>query len=135
VLYAFCSQPSCADRSLPLAGVIVANGAFYGTTRNGGNGQGVVFKVTPNGESTLYRFCPQAPCVDGAYPYAGVIEVDGSLYGATAGGGTAPSSSCPSDLWRQLAVNNLRSQRQGFVGCHLSASPLTRGNRGQIKPP
>jgi len=89
VLYAFCSQPSCADGALPLAGVIVANGALYGTTRNGGNGQGVVFKVTPHGESALYRFCPQAPCVDGAYPYAGVIEVDGSLYGATAGGGTA----------------------------------------------
>jgi len=65
------------------------HGALYGTTRNGGNGQGVVFKVTPHGESALYRFCPQAPCVDGAYPYAGVIEVDGSLYGATAGGGTA----------------------------------------------
>ena len=94
VLYKFCSQPNCSDGSLPLAGLIEHDGALYGTTKNGGtNNNGVVFKLARNdrfwAETALYRFCPQAPCVDGANPYAGVIAIEGTLFGTTAGGGTS----------------------------------------------
>jgi uncharacterized repeat protein (TIGR03803 family) len=66
------------------------NGSFYGTTFNGGaNGQGSVFSVSPTGQlTTLYDFCPQTNCVDGANPEAGLILAsDGNFYGTTDGGG------------------------------------------------
>jgi uncharacterized repeat protein (TIGR03803 family) len=47
VLYSFCSQPSCADGSRPLASVIEDEaGNLYGTTRQGGvYNQGVAFEI------------------------------------------------------------------------------------------
>jgi uncharacterized repeat protein (TIGR03803 family) len=68
----------------PFAGLLYFNGTFYGTTVFGGNGQGIVFSVTPNGtETVLHAFSGY----DGAYPYARLIAVNGSLYGTTSGGG------------------------------------------------
>ena len=61
---------------------------------------GTVFAITPSGSlTTLYSFCSQANCADGAYPYAGLIQAtDGNLYGVTKQGGDATmpelSSSC-----------------------------------------
>ena len=54
------------------------DGNFYGTTREGGsggyNGSGTVFKMTPDGMlTTLYNFCTQPNCPDGAQPYAGLV--------------------------------------------------------------
>ena len=62
------------------------NGAFYGTTQNGGaNGQGTVFKVTKAGkEKVLHTFAGS----DGAGPVAGLIAVSGTLYGTTPNGGS-----------------------------------------------
>jgi uncharacterized repeat protein (TIGR03803 family) len=67
---------------------------FYGTTYQGGEGNyGTVFEVSTSGqERVLYSF---AAGTDGAYPLAGLIDVDGTLYGTTSGGGTGgvgPSS-------------------------------------------
>jgi uncharacterized repeat protein (TIGR03803 family) len=40
-------------------------------------------------ESVLYSFCPQYPCADGEFPYAGVVfDQKGNLYGTTRNGGT-----------------------------------------------
>jgi uncharacterized repeat protein (TIGR03803 family) len=67
------------------------DGDFYGTTNTGGaHGYGTVFKVTPAGElTTLYSFCAQAGCTDGASTYAGLIlGTDGNFYGVTTYGGT-----------------------------------------------
>ena len=97
-LYTFCTQSGCPDGSLPQAGLIQAtNGDFYGTTANGGvandeiygNGAGTVFKITPTGTlTTLYSFCTQSFCPDGAIPYAGLVQgTDGNLYGTTQLGG------------------------------------------------
>jgi len=90
-LYNFCSQPGCADGARPFATLIQAtDGNFYGTTYNGGaSGSGAVFSVTPAGVlTTLYSFCAQAGCVDGAHPYAGLVQgSDGNFYGTTYGGG------------------------------------------------
>ena len=66
------------------------DGAFYGTTYVGGaNDAGTVFKTTRQGTlSTLYSFCIQANCSDGAYPTAGlVLASDGNFYGTTFYGG------------------------------------------------
>jgi uncharacterized protein (TIGR03437 family) len=96
-IYSFCLQPGCADGALPLAGLIQASdGNFYGTTANGGAlssafplGYGTIFKITPNGAlTTLYSFCSQPGCADGAKPSAALMQgPDGNFYGTTSNGG------------------------------------------------
>src|ERR1039458_4480394 len=53
--------------------VQAANGDLYGTTSSGwSNNGGTVFKITPSGTlTTLYTFCSQSGCTDGASPNAG----------------------------------------------------------------
>jgi len=98
-LYSFCAKAKCADGELPSGGLVQAtDGNFYGTTRSGGRGQyclaagapcGTVFKITPDGAlTTLYSFCGQPFCLDGAEPVGALIQAkDGSLYGTTYSGG------------------------------------------------
>ena len=89
-LYSFCSQSGCPDGANPQAGLVQAtNGDFYGTTSSGGaNGGGTVFKITPSGTlTTLYSFCSQSGCPDGAHPWGLVQATNGSLYGTTLLGG------------------------------------------------
>ncbi len=86
-LYSFCSQPpSCTDGNGPNEPVQATDGNFYGTTIGGGaNGDGTVFKMTPQGVlTTLYSFNN----TDGASPNAGLVQgTDGNFYGTTIGGG------------------------------------------------
>ncbi len=97
VLYSFTGG---ADGDVPFAGVVQAtDGNLYGTTFSGGannntmvcpdGGCGTIFKITPSGTlTTLYSFCSQSHCEDGASPDAGLIQAtDGNLYGTTQGGG------------------------------------------------
>ncbi len=95
-LYSFCSQTRCADGYEPAAGLVqAANGKFYGTTgANGANGVGgTVFSITAGGAlTTLYSFCAQTNCTDGAGPQASLIQAtDGNFYGTTSEGGIACS--------------------------------------------
>jgi uncharacterized repeat protein (TIGR03803 family) len=103
-LYSFCGEqtaPGCADGAEPFAAVVQGtDGNFYGATYQGGKSDsvcdytcGAVFKITPSGTlTTLYRFCVQTNCTDGANPVGSLIQaLDGSFYGTTAYGG---SSSC-----------------------------------------
>jgi uncharacterized repeat protein (TIGR03803 family) len=99
-LYDFCSQTNCTDGKFPLAPLIQASdGNFYGTTNSGGatnsncTGCGTVFKITPRGTlTTLYDFCSQTNCADGAFPETRLIQVsDGQFYGATNGTGIVNS--------------------------------------------
>jgi uncharacterized repeat protein (TIGR03803 family) len=86
-LYNFCAQGDCTDGISPMVGLVQAtDGNFYGTTASGGAvGGGTVFKITPNGAlTTLYSFCAQSGCTDGANPYAGLVQAtDGNFYGTT----------------------------------------------------
>jgi uncharacterized repeat protein (TIGR03803 family) len=90
-LYNFCAQASCADGANPNAPLVLGtDGNFYGTTLYGGAyGYGTVFKITPGGKrTTLYSFCAQASCADGANPTAALIQAsDGNFYGITESGG------------------------------------------------
>jgi uncharacterized repeat protein (TIGR03803 family) len=100
VLYSFCSQSNCADGSFVQSALIqAANGNFYGTTPNGGantnddicpSGCGTIFEITPAGQlTTLYNFCSQSDCTDGAASLAGLVQAtDGNLYGTASDGGT-----------------------------------------------
>lgn len=95
-IYQFCSQPNCADGGSPKDALAQGrDGGFYGTTSAGGancvptGGCGTVFRLTPKGVlTTLYSFCSQSNCSDGAFPYAGLVQdTDGNFYGTTEGGG------------------------------------------------
>jgi len=90
-LHDFCSLTNCSDGAQPSAGLVQASdGNFYGSTNAGGtNSEGTVFKITASGTlSTLYAFCSQSSCMDGAKPYAKFLQAaDGNLYGTTTSGG------------------------------------------------
>lgn len=92
VLYRF-KGGSHNDGAQPYAGVIEDDsGALYGTTASGGNGGGVVFKLSPTptgySERIIYRF-KGLPSGDGAAPYSRLIaDETGALYGTTAYGGS-----------------------------------------------
>jgi uncharacterized repeat protein (TIGR03803 family) len=79
------------DGSNPYGALVQSiDGNFYGTTSRGGpNANGTVFKITPNGVlTTLYSFCAQGQCADGATPFAGLVQAsDGNFYGTSYGGG------------------------------------------------
>ena len=103
-LYNLCAQggSNCTDGSYPSAGLVQASdGNFYGTTISGGTNDngigGTVFKITPSGTlTTLYSFCSQPNCADGAVLYAGLVQTsDGNLNGTTYEGGTT-NNNCPS---------------------------------------
>lgn len=89
-LYAFLGG---SDGNTPTGNLIARQGEFIGMTSHGGSascesnvncGYGVVFEVSRTGsEQILHRFT-NSP--DGAYP-SGVVDVAGTLYGTTAGGG------------------------------------------------
>jgi len=54
ILYAFCSQPNCADGSAPSSLIQLPDGDFVGVTLAGGHAfGGVVFRLTPSGTETV----------------------------------------------------------------------------------
>ena len=96
ILHSFTGGPS--DGGNPSGGLIQDSaGNLYGTTQYGGTtsngngtGNGVVFKVAPDGtETVLYTFLgPGGPPDDGANPQSGLIQdSEGNLYGTTENGG------------------------------------------------
>jgi len=88
VLYSFGGGP---DGNGPNELIQATNGDFYGTTfASGANGYGTVFKITPSGKlTTLYSFCSQTNCTDGANPLTGLIQsTNGDFYGVTQAGGS-----------------------------------------------
>lgn len=97
VLHAFKGVP---DGSTPFGGLLDVDGTLYGTTWVGGldyskfeEGVGTVFSIKPSGKKrVVYRF---AGAPDGALPGAGLTDVNGTLYGTAASGGTYPPSNCP----------------------------------------
>jgi len=76
--------------------ILARDGNFYGTTYSGGNvqayaNQGTIFKMSPTSAfTTLHMFDNIHGTVDGANPYAGLIQgADGAFYGTTRFGGSS----------------------------------------------
>jgi uncharacterized repeat protein (TIGR03803 family) len=96
VLHSFDSENG--DGWYPLSGVIDVNGALYGTTYYGGNGEctsggynngcGTVFTFDVNTGTygILYSF--QNSETDGVNPEAKLLDINGTLYGTTVLGGS-----------------------------------------------
>jgi uncharacterized repeat protein (TIGR03803 family) len=98
-LYDFCSLrgSGCTDGAQTEAGLIQGtDGNLYGATANGGaNNYGTVFQITPQGNlTTLYNFCAESNCADGANPLGGLSQMTyGNFYGTTFYGGTGDCNS------------------------------------------
>jgi hypothetical protein len=91
VLYNFVSGNAGGT---PDSSLTYHNGSFYGTAYRGGNGNGVVFELSPNGsggwnEKVIYNFCSAPNCADGSAPFYNSVIFDkaGNLYGTVTYGG------------------------------------------------
>ena len=75
------------DGASPVASLVDAGGKLYGTTLFGGRyGGGTVFSTSTTGkEHRLHSF--GSTSLDGQWPSAGLINVEGTLYGTTEEGG------------------------------------------------
>ncbi|HLY01087.1 MAG TPA: choice-of-anchor tandem repeat GloVer-containing protein [Candidatus Cybelea sp.] len=77
------------DGANPYAGLTNLNGTLYGTTllgtSAGGTYNGTAFSVSATGSERLLHIFGIG--LDGAYPYAGLIALNGKLYGTTQYGG------------------------------------------------
>lgn len=77
-----------ADGANPHANLIAVGSTLYGTTEDGGkHGSGTIFRIKTSGASyaVLHSFGSGS---DGAYAYAPLINVNGTLYSTTLVGGT-----------------------------------------------
>jgi uncharacterized repeat protein (TIGR03803 family) len=88
-LSSFCKVKNCADGQNPGGLIAAGDGNFYGGAQDGGthNG-GTIFQITAAGiRSTLYNFCAQTNCSDGAIPSGLVQSPAGTFFGTTLQGG------------------------------------------------
>jgi len=90
LLYSF---PRYRAGFYPTAGLVDVRGMLYGTTDKGGSASdgyfanGIVYRTSTTGATkVLHRF--GGGDSDGARPFAGLIEVNGTLYGTTQWGGS-----------------------------------------------
>jgi uncharacterized repeat protein (TIGR03803 family) len=91
VLYSFGTGGN-TDGVRPNGLIQGTDGNFYGTTSTGGQyGEGIVFRLTPDGaETVIHSFSGNGgvnSSVDGAEPLGLVEDSSGSLYGTTLMGG------------------------------------------------
>jgi uncharacterized repeat protein (TIGR03803 family) len=126
-LYNFCSLSNCADGAAPYAGLVQgSDGNLYGTTEQGGrDGNGTVFKITPNGAlKTLRSF----DITNGSYPIGGLVQgTDGSLYGAAEGGGAYDEGT----LFKVTPSGNLTTL---YSFCSQGGSRCTDGDNPYDQP-
>jgi uncharacterized repeat protein (TIGR03803 family) len=89
VLHRFCAQAGCPDGSVPFSGLALGtDGNLYGATGAGGaHSGGTIFKITPAGKlTTIYSFCAQSSCADGAGSSTLIQAENGNFYGTSGGG-------------------------------------------------
>lgn len=107
----------------PYAALFKYEGTLYGTTRYGGGsgcvqyfGCGTVYTITPSGaEKVLFAFGSYA---NGTQPFAGLIDVNGTLYGTTWHGGTSDNGTVYS-----LSKNGVETVLHSFAGRSDGALP------------
>ena len=92
--FVFKSQGGHRDGKYPESRLLNVNGTLYGTTYEGGEGnRGTIFKITPSGsESVLHSF--KGTKTDGAYPRAGLLYANGTIYGTTSSDGNGLCEGC-----------------------------------------
>lgn len=139
-LHKFCAQSGCPDGAIPTGLVQATNGEFYGTTESGGAyGYGTVFKMGAGGKlTTLYSFCAQNGCPDGAFPQSGLVEApNGDLYGTTNSGGAYGSANFGGTVFKitpQGALTTLYSfcAQSGCLDGEFSDAGVVQASNGDL---
>ena len=118
----------------PSGGNVAANlvdvkGTLYGTTELGGSGTsagyGTLYSISTTGtEKLLHGFDGS----DGYYPAAGLINVNGTLYGTTEGGGAYGNNGTAFSVTTSRSLTALHSFGSGSDGSSPWASLLNVGS-------
>jgi uncharacterized repeat protein (TIGR03803 family) len=114
----------------PESSLTYVNGSFYGTTyRNGSYGGGTLFALDAQGTLRIVHSFRRGS--DGFRPIAGVTELNGTLYGTTAYGGTecAGRPHCAGDgvIYRVLPPGSDYKVLYRFTGASDGAVPSPGG--------
>jgi len=135
ILYGFCHLDQCTDGTNPYGPLVQgSDGNFYGTTLSGGvatqgseqiSHGGTIFKITPTGAlTTLYTFCSQSNCADGAFPGGGLtLASDGNFYGTTSG--TPPGYATPYGTIYKFTPAGVLTTIYAFKNTGLTAPSCT----------
>jgi uncharacterized repeat protein (TIGR03803 family) len=112
------------DGAHPAASLINVKGTLYGTTYGGGaKNAGTVFSITTTGkEKVLHSFSGGRS--DGAYPYASLINVNGTLYGTTTKGGSRCGSNLGCGTVFSVTTTGTEKVVHSFRGGTGGADPL-----------
>jgi uncharacterized repeat protein (TIGR03803 family) len=94
------TNPNGVPNPGPCGLMQATDGTLYGFRCFGGKaGFGSIFKISTSGKfTTLYNFCLQAGCLDGADPAALLQGTDGNFYGTTTYGGRGLPCIGPPDI-------------------------------------
>ncbi|HSC17296.1 MAG TPA: choice-of-anchor tandem repeat GloVer-containing protein [Rhizomicrobium sp.] len=138
-LHAFsdCSGGKCHDGSAPAGNLVRdSSGNLYGTTSQGGkHGAGTIFQLSPDGkgswrQSTIYSFCSEDDCADGATPQSTlIIDANGSLYGIAQAGGEDEGAGVGfklergADGWELIVIHNFCGADAPEDDCMGGATP------------
>ncbi|HTU00075.1 MAG TPA: choice-of-anchor tandem repeat GloVer-containing protein [Rhizomicrobium sp.] len=137
-LYSFCPSRPCTDGDLPRGALVMDNqGNLFGTTYTSSSVNGVLFKVVPNGSSSVYgvvhAFCGVRNCVDGKSPLADLfLDASGNIVATTSDGG--PSHGGAIYRWDGTAMQGLYSfcSDTNCTGGYYSWSGVTPDPDGNL---
>jgi uncharacterized repeat protein (TIGR03803 family) len=120
VIYSFKGGP--ADGAAPSGALLNVNGTLYGTTASGGSGSscgdsgcGTVFSVTTSGKETV-RHNFKGGKRDGQSPNGGLVNVQGTLYGTTNGGGANCTGGVACGTVFSITASGKETVRYSFKG-------------------
>jgi uncharacterized repeat protein (TIGR03803 family) len=132
VLYSFAGSFNSDGQGPDTALLRSPNGDLYGTTFQGGNGIGTVFKVDTSGHETILHAFGSVPN-DGAYPESPLaFDSQGNIYGTTIQGGTV---GLPGGILFQISAEGSYSVVYDFGGKadgSAPAGPLLPGLDGSF---
>ncbi len=118
VVYAF---KGGANGYYPYSGLFRVGSVLYGTTPSGGapcqfGGCGTVFSFDTTTETQAVIYAFKGGPADGGYPYAGVIEAGGLLFGTTVAGGLQNCTSGCGTVFRLDPATGVETTIYAFKG-------------------